>query len=166
VEEKTINKKRHVKIQCAYTKEWFWKYKSEYIRKKRSNPNCPFYKDLKAKAAAYQDKYTPFRYFMMRACKKRVSTGSRRKEFKDFDVTLEYLYELWGEQGGICPYSGLKMTLPQTRDMLRDSPFCASLDRTDPKKGYVIGNVKFVTQFVNLGKNKYSEKQIKEFFEQ
>jgi len=58
------------------------------------------------------------------------------------------------------------MTLPQTRDMLRDSPFCASLDRTDPKKGYVIGNVKFVTQFVNLGKNKYSEKQIKEFFEQ
>ena len=48
-----------------------------------------------------RDEFTPFRYHF-RNCKKR---------YRDFDIDLQYLKELWEQQQGICPFSGVKLVL-------------------------------------------------------
>lgn len=187
MKEKKIGGRRHVLIKCAYSGEMFWKDKSEYNRRIKFNKNYKFYKDLKAKADAFgeagyehlkpwqgkfasnlksggeRDEYSPFRYFIKRA-KKLKNQKKYRPELQEFDIDLEFLFKLWETQDGICPYTGLKMDLPPTIDHKRRDPACASLDRIDPNKGYMKGNVQFVTQFVNFGKNSYSEEEVKFFF--
>lgn len=109
-----------------------------------------------------KDQYSPFRYFIKKA--KERQKHHKNKKFKYFNITLEYLLELWENQKGICPYTKVKMNLPESVDATRNSPKCASLDRIDPSKGYIKGNVQFITQFVNLGKNKYPSEEIYQFF--
>ena len=109
------------------------------------------------------DKYSPFRYFI-NAAKRRRSEHPDKDRYQEIDITLDYLLKLWGEQRGICPYSGHDMVLPPKMGANRSSPLCASLDRIDPSKGYIQGNVQFVTQFVNFGKNRYSHDDVVKFF--
>ena len=189
MEEKKINGRKHVQIECAHTGDLFWKDKSEYTRRIKQNSNYLFYKNLKAKAAAAgkngyshlipwigvasdnfiksadnaKDKYSPFRYFISKA-KQRKKDKSNLAKFQQFDITLEFLLDLWEAQNGICPYSKLKMKLPPTLAHNRNDPLCASLDRIDPNIGYMQKNVEFVTQFVNLGKNKYPADVVSEYF--
>ena len=189
MKEKKINGRKHVQLECAHTGELFWKDKSEYTRRIKENPNYLFYKNLKVKAAAVgengyshlkpwagiasdnfiksadnaKDKYSPFRYFISKA-KQRKRNKPDLAKFQEFDITLEFLLDLWESQNGICPYSKLKMKLPPTLTHNRNDPLCASLDRINPDIGYMQGNVEFVTQFVNLGKNKYSAEVVSEYF--
>jgi len=192
MKEKKINGRKHVQVKCAHTGELFWKDKSEYTRRIKENSNYLFYKNLKVKAAAVgengyshlkpwtgvvsdnfrmaprkgtSDKYSPFRYFI-RAAKKSKRDKSNLAKFQEFDITLEFLLDLWEAQHGICPYSKLKMKLPPTLTHNRNDPLCASLDRIDPNIGYMQKNVEFVTQFVNLGKNKYPADVVSEYFSQ
>lgn len=63
----------------------------------------------------------------------------------DFNVTLEYVATLFRNQKGKCALSGLDIIIEGT-------PWkgqTGSLDRIDPKKGYVEGNVQWVHKMVN-----------------
>lgn len=93
-----------------------------------------------------RDQYTPFRYYFRNS----------RKRFKDFNLTLEYLKQLWEEQNGICPYTGIKLQLAEYNKHHNDLIHTASLDRIDSSKGYVIGNVQYVSMAINYMKNKMS----------
>lgn len=193
LEEKKINGRKHVLLECAHSGEKFWKDKSEYTRRTKENPNYAFYKNAKNKAAAAgekgfkhleswncknnpilsnytkagkrQDKYSPFRYFVNKA-RSRINGYPHGQELKKFDITVELLLELWESQKGKCAITGVKMELPKTTYSPRNSPSCASLDRIDTSKGYMKDNVEFICQFVNLGKNNYSKNQIQKFFDQ
>lgn len=79
----------------------------------------------------------------------------------DFDLDEEYISNVWDNQKGKCKLTGIQMTL---RDKL-NTPFTASLDRINSKKGYIKGNVQFVTFSANLAKNKFSDDEIVEFFQ-
>lgn len=68
----------------------------------------------------------------------------------DFDVTKEYLNDLFINQEGKCRLSGLKITFPKRWN---DKEYTASLDRIDSSKGYVKGNVQWVHKHVNIMKN-------------
>ena len=190
MEEKKINGRKHIKIKCSHTGEFFWKDKSEYTRRIKQNPNYSFYVNAKAKAAAagengyihlkpwmgvatnnfiysknkgVRDGFSPFRYFI-RAAKKAKRDKPNVLKFQKFDITLEFLLDLWNKQKGVCPYSKLEMELPPTLNHNRKDPLCASLDRINPDVGYMQNNVQFVTQFVNLGKNTFSSETIFKYF--
>jgi len=187
MEEKKINGRKHVKLKCSYSGEYFWKDKSEYTRRAKANPKHKFYKNTKnaalgageknyahlkpwtgkandnfiKSAGNRKDKYSPFKYFIRQA-KLRAKT---KVKFKIYDITLEHLKDLWEMQDGKCAISGVKMQLPKTLAENRKSPFCASLDRIDCDIGYMQGNVQFVTQFCNLGKNSFDTNTALDFIQ-
>lgn len=62
------------------------------------------------------------------------------------DLTEGYLYELFNNQQGKCALLGYDMKIQ------RDHPLSLSLDQIEPSKGYVIGNVQWVTWISNRAK--------------
>lgn len=104
-----------------------------------------------------KDDFTPFRY-TLRAVKRR---------FKEVDIDLEYLKELWEKQGGICPYTGLRLILPHDNNVHDiDLPHRASLDRIDSSKGYIKGNVQYISTPINYMKSTMSDLETKRFLKE
>ena len=101
-----------------------------------------------------RDEFTPFRY-TMKCVKQRT---------KEYNIDLQYLKDLWESQQRICPYTNLQLVLPE-EDYTKDQDITtrASLDRIDSNKGYVRGNVQFVSTPINYMKNTMSDRQTKEF---
>ena len=97
----------------------------------------------------------PFLYYF-RNCKAR-----------DFmiDIDVEYLKSLWEKQKGICPYTGLELKLNCHQFRHKDKRYVASLDRIDPNKGYIKGNVQFISLAINLMKNTMSHEETIEFLQ-
>lgn len=93
------------------------------------------------------DEYTGFREFIRRANNRHHETN----------MSLEYLRQLWEKQDGTCPYSGIGLSLPRSKD---NSPmYTASLDRIDSSKGYVEGNVQFVSTAINWMKGSMTHEE-------
>lgn len=67
-----------------------------------------------------------------------------------FNLTIEYLLELFNSQGGLCALTGEPLSLRST----------ASVDRIDNTKGYEIGNVWWTTKIANRLKNNYSMEEL------
>lgn len=91
-----------------------------------------------------KDELSPFRYHLRKA---------KSRDF-DFDLTLDYLKEIWEQQKGICVYTGIKLVEWNYKG--ENSIYTASLDRIDSNKGYVKGNVQFVSRNINYMKNSLS----------
>jgi len=80
------------------------------------------------------------------------------------DVTPDYLLRLWKSQEGKCPYTGEELVLKKHRKRGDKLPYQASIDRIDSSKGYVRGNIEFVSLMANYAKNTWSKEQLIEFF--
>lgn len=101
-----------------------------------------------------KDEYTPFRY-TLRAVKRR---------YKDIDIDLEYLKEIWELQNGVCPYTGLNLVLPQDNNIHDiNIIYRASLDRIDSSLGYIRGNIQFISTPINYMKSTMSDLETKRF---
>lgn len=92
--------------------------------------------------------------------------GDSKKRAKkhgwDFDVDREYLIKLWKRQKGLCAITQVKLTgKPGTRQ--NKNPYRASLDRVNNNKGYVKGNVRFVSHWYNNAKSTWPDKIFEEF---
>jgi hypothetical protein len=70
---------------------------------------------------------------------------------KKWDVSLEYLGDLYEKQNGKCIYTGWELEINGSKQSKT-----ASLDRIDSSKGYIKGNVQWVHKDVNIAKNKLS----------
>ena len=104
-----------------------------------------------------RDEYTPFRYTY------RCVT----RRFKDNNITLDDLKETWEKQNGICPYTGLKLILPENSNINEIDFFHrASLDRIDSSLGYIKGNIQFISTPINLMKNTKSDLEVKKFLKE
>lgn len=101
------------------------------------------------------DEFSEFRYILRNV----------RKRFKNVDIDLQYLKDLWNEQNGICPYTGIHMMLP-TYNHNCDYFTVASLDRIDSSKGYVKGNIQYVVLPINFLKSTMSDLAVKRFLKQ
>lgn len=75
-----------------------------------------------------------------------ASLQRAKKDGLPHNVSTEYLQNLFKEQKGLCALSGEKM-FPKA------GWFSPSLDKIIPEKGYVEGNVQWLTKRVNLIKN-------------
>lgn len=125
---------------------------------------CNLYKDTPTEAQLqaqqniknycqnHKDELTPFRY----------SFRNAKKRFKEFNLTLEDLKQIWEQQAGICPYTGLKLKLP-TYTKCKNIWYRASLDRIDSSKGYIVGNVQFVSTPINFMKSTMSDLETKQY---
>lgn len=96
---------------------------------------------LKKYCGNRKDKYSKFRRFI----------ASIKYREPNHNLSLQYLFELWKKQKGICPYTNIKMSLEDST--LKSNKITlkhASLDRIDSSIGYIRGNVEFVCLFIKL----------------
>lgn len=108
--------------------------------------------DISKHSKNKNDKYTKFRYHYRNILKRN----------KEVNVTIDDLKEIWEIQKGVCPYLGIELTLNTYGKINKDSITSASLDRIDSKKGYIKGNVQWVSRAMNYLKNDMSEEQVQE----
>lgn len=103
-----------------------------------------------------KDEYSEFRP-VLKSCKQRKVKGGK---FLEFDLTLEYLHELWISQNGECPFTKFKLELKTYDNKSKLKITSASLDRIDNSKGYIIGNVRFVSVMFNYARNFFSDEDV------
>lgn len=84
-----------------------------------------------------------------------------KKDGISFDLTPRYLTELYHSQNGLCYYTEEPMRI----DCDRVTPDSMSLDRLDPTKGYVEGNVVLCQTSMNAMKQDRTEAEFREFLE-
>lgn len=115
---------------------------------KKCNPTGPKISNTSGlKANNRADIHTGFREFITRI-KRRAKLNSKF----ECQVTLEDLKIQFELQKGICPYSGIKLILPNN-DIKIAKTHMASLDRKDSSKGYIRGNIQFVSACINFMKS-------------
>lgn len=104
------------------------------------------------------DEYSQFKSYVQRA-------KFRSKNKYNYDITVEYLKKLWEEQKGICPFTKWDLILPKNSNIGFEAslPENASLDRIDNSKGYIEGNVRFISYMANLARQSFSDEQLIEF---
>lgn len=89
--------------------------------------------------------------------------GARDRSLKSniaFNITLDYLRELWDKQNGVCALSGVPMTF-----LLKEgrTPTNVSIDKIDRTKGYTIGNIQLVCMACNQIKSDLTEEEMYNF---
>lgn len=75
-----------------------------------------------------------------------IERGALARDYV-FEVTADYLNELFDGQDGRCALTGVELTFSVSRFKTRDTT--ASLDRIDNELGYVHGNVRWVHKVIN-----------------
>jgi len=151
IDRSSVSGKRHFCSRvCSIT--WLQTYRK--VANPAGNP-----KNLNAENR--RDEFTPFRYFLRQAKPRSEKSG------KGYDLTLEYIAQLWEEQGGICPLTGWELQPPLgTRGFAEGrQPRNASLDRIDANKGYTRGNVRYVALIVNLAMSDWGDEAVYEMAE-
>jgi hypothetical protein len=70
------------------------------------------------------------------------------------DLTWEYVRDNWT---GKCALTGLPFVFVEEGRDQHISPYSPSLDRIEPKKGYTIGNVRWVLNAINMFRSNNSD---------
>ena len=94
------------------------------------------------------------------ACQRMRKGARARSSMKalPFDLSVAHLCDI---APALCPILGAKLIY--TGDGGRGNPHTASLDRIEPEKGYVKGNVQIVSQLANMMKSSATAIQLKTF---
>lgn len=173
-----------VEVRCKGCSSLFHVRKAEWNRRTQRNPACGFFcsnrcqanhggkynlgahlgmgrvENFGSRRGRQKDEHSPFRYFLLKA------RGRPHGETTDLD--LPYLKALWESQAGQCALSGITMNLPSgVGEWMADkhNPWKPSLDRVDSSRGYVRGNVRFVTLIANLCKQSFTDDVVLTFAE-
>jgi hypothetical protein len=164
---KAHNKKqgypKYLTLICSACGVSFQRREREYRKQLKKNKTETFCsrKCSNQEKFAWNDGLATFRWYTNVAYSRRRSTG------KEVDITPEYLKEIWDSQNGRCPITNWELQVPiglnKWDKNARYKVNNASMDRIDNKKGYVIGNVRFVALIVNLARNIFTDEEVIEF---
>lgn len=105
------------------------------------------------------DEYSPFRETLRRA-----KRHSKEKD-RECTITLQDLKMQWEKQQGKCIYTNIELVLPTGTNKINIT-HQASLDRIDSTKGYIPGNIQFVSSCINMLKNKLTDLETKRFLKE
>lgn len=94
-----------------------------------------------------------------------IKRGAKKRNL-EFDVTIEYLYDLYILQNKKCALSGVDISLHRNYSQGFRSAQNASLDRIDNTKGYIVENLQWVHKDINMIKNVYSQEYFIEMCKQ
>lgn len=89
------------------------------------------------------------------------SKSSARSRKLEHNITAEHLKYLWHIQEGKCYWLGIP--LGDSTVLSNRHPSKPSLDRLDPTRGYVKGNVVISSSFANMGRSECSEEDFRDF---
>ena len=88
-----------------------------------------------------------------------AKSRAKKKEL-DYNLTSDYLVELWNDQEGSCALSGRKFELGKAEKFRQVHPDAPSVDRIVPSKGYTQGNIRFLTYHCNVCVNEYGDEAL------
>jgi hypothetical protein len=90
-----------------------------------------------------------------------IKTQAEQRGF-EFNITIEYAWNLFLKQKERCSMSGIKIYISRNiaNKKLQKT---ASLDRIDSKKGYIEGNVQWIHKTINKMKNNILEEDFINF---
>lgn len=111
----------------------------------------------KRKYIRQKDEYSNFRWYM------KVVRKNFKQRNHQYNIDCQYLKELWEEQEGICPITKQKLVLRTHNKQEKLNPYQASLDRIDNNKGYIKGNIRFVSLMFNYARNVFNDEEVIEF---
>lgn len=107
------------------------------------------------------------RYGRCTECRRTEKSGPRRyltqliykaKDRKDDRgvkvITVDHMMHVLRLQSGICPLTGISLTFTSGSGVVFTN---ASLDRINPKLGYIQGNVRIVTLWANYARNSLTD---------
>ncbi len=83
--------------------------------------------------------------------------GAKRRNL-NFSFTIEYAWNLYLKQNKKCALSNLDISFSKTTRGWQYGETTASMDRINPKMGYVEGNIQWVHKDINFMKNDYDQK--------
>jgi len=103
-----------------------------------------------------KDAKCPFKYILRML---------NRPNRKPCNLKIEDLKKAWEESGGICQYTKIKLILPigSVNPNPAISYKMASIDRIDSSKGYVKGNIQYVSRNINYAKGILTHQQMLNF---
>lgn len=135
---------------------------SEYVYNaaQTCSPECKRLYDLELIHNRYQK---DFNHALSRVTSS-VLARSKERGF-ECNINLSKVKELYRKQKGICAKTGVYFELSKGRGISGRSPNSLSIDRIDPKKGYIEGNVQLVTIMYNLCKGTWSDVEVRKFAE-
>lgn len=109
-----------------------------------------------------EDAWTHVKQDYKHRCRKLCDMAKFRAKTQGltFNLSTEYLIELWELQNGCCALSGRIFELERPEKFETVKANAPSLDRIQPNKGYVKENVRFVCYQVNTALNEYGEKAL------
>lgn len=84
---------------------------------------------------------------------------SKKRTNKGFELTLEFLLDLWSKQGGMCALTGIQMTHTKGKGTHYFSNL--SVDRIDSNLGYIKNNVQLVCMWSNGAKGTFTMEEFK-----
>ena len=90
-----------------------------------------------------------------RDCWSSIKRGAASRSI-EFNISIEYMWELFEIQNGRCALTGEEVKLSHNRKKIKPT---ASLDRIDSSIGYVEGNVQWVHKQINLCKHTLNNKE-------
>lgn len=93
-----------------------------------------------------------------------IKAGAKSRGI-DFLVTKEYIWRLFIAQDRKCRYTGIPIFFSRNNIEHAMGHGTASLDRIDPSKGYIEGNVQWVHKRVNMMKGNMQEQEFLDFCE-
>ena len=109
--------------------------------------------DISQHSGNRNDKFTFLRY---------IYRSTKNRTFKNFDLTLEDLYDIWETQKGKCIYTGWDLeTIPWKKH--DRNPRQISIDRIDCNLGYTKDNIQLVCMIANFAKNNFTDEQLFDF---
>lgn len=79
-----------------------------------------------------------------------IRNGAKKRNL-EFDITIEYIWNLFLKQNKKCALTGMKLFFVRNTKM---SPLLktASLDRIDNNQGYIKGNLQWIHKTINIMK--------------
>lgn len=83
-----------------------------------------------------------------------------KRTINGFDITLDYLLELWNKQDHKCAISGIEMTTLKGKGVYYFSN--VTVDRIDSKLGYTKDNIQLVCSWANSAKSNLDSEKFKE----
>lgn len=85
-------------------------------------------------------------------------TFNEKRKIEQPDITMSYLVQLFYKQDGRCALTGRVLSFMNVFNKgNKDDKDLLSIDRIDSTRGYIKGNVRFVTYHANIAKSKYSD---------
>lgn len=89
--------------------------------------------------------------------------GQAKRRKICFELTIEYLWDLFVKQNQYCNLSGLLLSFPASCRDRYNGNYTASLDRIDSTKGYVVGNVQWLHKDINMMKQALTQNKFIEY---